>query len=402
MVRVGRTTAFWILVVTLGAFLFASSAPSPLYVVYQGQWDFSSLTLTAVFAVYALALLVTLLVFGSISDHVGRRPALLVALLIEALAMVAFAVSGGVGVLITARVLQGVATGIAMGAVSAALLDLQPPSRPHLGALMGVVGPLSGLAMGALVTGLMVDYGPAPTKLVFWLLLGVFAAATAAAAVIPETVRADGAWRHSLRPRIGVPPAMRAAFAAALPCLAATWALGGLILALGPSITATVFGDESHLAGGLPIFLMAGISAVASVRARDVNARLTAQAGLAALIAGISLALVALATESGALFLGAAAICGLGFGPAFGGIFRVLTTLAPSDRRAELVSSVLAVSYIAFSVPAVAAGVAVDQIGLRETAGIYGAALIAMAALALVLTGRLESGDVENEVLAEA
>ena len=201
--------------------------------------------------------------------------------------MFAFAVSGGVGVLITARVLQGVATGIAMGAVSAALLDLQPPSRPHLGALMGVVGPLSGLAMGALVTGLLVDYGPAPTKLVFWLLLGVFATATAAAAVIPETVRADGAWRHSLRSRIGVPPPMRAAFAAALPCLAATWALGGLILALGPSITATVFGDESHLAGGLPIFLMAGISAVASVRVRDVNARLPALlAGFACLRCG--------------------------------------------------------------------------------------------------------------------
>ncbi len=402
MLRVRRTTAFWILVVTLAAFLFASSAPSPLYVVYQGQWDFSSLTLTAVFAVYALALLLTLLVFGSISDHVGRRPALLVALLIEVLAMYAFAVSGGVGVLITARVLQGIATGIAMGAVSAALLDLQPPSRPHLGSLMGVVAPMSGLAAGALVTGVLVDYGPAPTKLVFWLLLGVFAAAAAAAAAIPETVRAGGAWRHSLRPRIGVPPPMRAAFAAALPCLAATWALGGLILALGPSITATVFNDESHVAGGLPIFLMAGISAVASVRVRHVNARLTAQAGLAALIAGISLALVALATESGTLFLGAAAICGLGFGPAFGGIFRVLTTLAPSDRRAELVSSVLAVSYIAFSIPAVAAGVAVDQIGLRETAEIYGAALIAIAALALVLTGRLESGEAESGLLAEA
>jgi len=398
-----RTTAFWILVVTLAAFLFASSAPSPLYVVYQAQWAFSSTTLTAVFAVYALALLGTLLVLGSVSDHVGRRPALLAALAIEIASMLAFALSGGVGVLVAARVLQGVATGIAMGAVSAALLDLQPRSQPNLGALMGVVGPMSGLATGALATGLLVDYGPAPTKLVFWVLLGAFATAAVGALVMPETVKSDGAWRHSLRPRIGVPPSMRAPFAAALPCLAATWALGGLILALGPSITATVFGDDSHVAGGLPIFLMAGISAVASVRVRDMSARVTAQGGLAALIAGISLALVALAAESGPIFLAGAAVCGLGFGPAFGGIFRVLTTLAPPDHRAEIVSSVLAVSYIAFSIPAVAAGVAVDQIGLRETAEIYGATLILIAALALLLTGRLdERGAPEDELLAEA
>lgn len=387
---------------TLAAFLFASSAPSPLYVVYQAQWDFSAVTLTAVFAVYAVALLATLLVFGSISDHVGRRPALLVALLVEIVAMFAFVFSGGVGVLIAARALQGLATGIAMGAVSAALLDLQPSSRPNLGALIGVVAPMSGLATGALATGLLVEFGPAPTTLVFWLLLAAFFVAGLGALAIPETVEANAAWRQSLRPRIGVPPHMRAAFAAALPCLAATWALGGLILALGPSITATVFGNDSHVVGGLPIFLMAGISAVASVRVRDVSARLTAQAGLGALIAGISVALVALGTESGPLFLVAAAICGLGFGPAFGGIFRVLTSLAPPDRRAELVSSVLAVSYLAFAVPAVVAGVAVDQIGLAETAEIYGAALIVIAALALLLTGRLEPGPAQEELLAEA
>ncbi len=164
-----------------------------------------------------------------------------------------------------------------------------------------------------------------------------------------------------------------------------------------------MFGQESHVAGGLPIFLMAGISAVASVRVRDVSPRLTAQAGLGALIAGVALALVALAVESGAIFLAGAAVCGLGFGPAFAGIFRVLTTMAPADRRAEVVSSVLTVSYIAFSLPAVAAGFGVVQIGLRSTAAIYGGALIAMATLALLLSGRLHEGEgFEDEELPEA
>jgi MFS family permease len=388
--RLHRPVAFWFLAATLAALLFASSAPSPLYVVYQRQWDFSAITLTSVFAVYALALLGALLVAGSLSDHVGRRPVVLIALAIEIVAMVAFAEAREVGWLYAARVLQGIATGMAMGAISAALLDLQPARKPWLGALIGVVAPLTGIALGALATGLLVDHGPDPTRLVFWLLVGAFALAWVVALALPETVRPDGAWRKSLRPRIGVPGHIRSAFGRALPCMSATWALGGLILSLGPSLTASVLEERSHLAGGLPIFVLAGVSAIACSSVRRLSTRTTARGGLAALIVGLAVALAAVALGSNTVFLAGAATCGLGFGPAFAGIFRALTDLAPPERRAELVSSVLTVSYVAFSLPAVAAGVAVTQVGLRETAEIYGAVLIVLAGLALLLTGELE------------
>lgn len=378
------------LAIIFGLLLFASAVPSPLYVVYQEQWDFSEITLTSIFAVYALALLGALLVVGSISDHIGRRPTLLAALAVEIVAMLAFAAADGVGWLFVARMLQGVATGTAMGAISAALLDLQPPSRPWLGALMGAVGPMVGLALGALSAGLLGDYGPDPTRLVFWLLLAAFVVATLALAAVPETVRSDGAWRRSLRPRLGVPRETRAAFIAAIPCMTATWALGGLILSLGGSLTAGVLGESSHLAAALPIAVMCGVSAVVSVRVRTVTARATARGGLVALIAGIGLALVALALESNLLFLTGGAIAGLGFGPSFAGVFRVLTGLAPVDQRARLVSAVLTVSYLAFSLPAILAGAAVPDLGLRETAEIYGGVLIALAALALALSGQLD------------
>ena len=293
MTEARRTASFWLLATILGALLFASSVPSPLYVVYQAEWGFSAITLTSVFAVYALALLGALLVVGSISDHVGRRPTLLAALAVEMAAMLAFAGADGVGWLFAARTLQGAATGMAMGALSAALLDLQPRSKPWLGALAAAVAPLTGLALGALAAGLLVDYGPDPTRLVFWILLGTFALAALALLAVPETVRPDGLWRTALRPRVAVPRRMRAAFVAAIPSLAAIWALGGLILSLGASLTAGVLGDSSHVAGGLPIFVMAGVSAVASVRLRQTPARATARDGLVALIAGIGLALAA-------------------------------------------------------------------------------------------------------------
>ena len=133
---------------------------------------------------------------------------------------------------------------------------------------------MTGLALGALAAGLLVDYGPDPMRLVYWILIAAFALAVVAIAAIPETVARDGGWRASLRPRVRGAGPMRAAFIAALPCLAATWALGGLILSLAGSLTAGVLGETSHLAGGLPIFLMAGISAVASIRlARSTRGR---------------------------------------------------------------------------------------------------------------------------------
>jgi MFS family permease len=384
-----RRTAFWVLAVILGALLFASSVPSPLYVVYQREWDFSAITLTAVFAVYAIALLAALLVLGSLSDHVGRRPTLAVALAIEVIAMIAFANATTPGWLFAARILQGLATGTAMGAITAAMLDLQPPSKPWLGGLMGAVAPLTGLALGALTAGLLVDYGPAPTRLVYWILIGIFGASICALLWVPETVERDGRWRRSLKPRIAVPRQMRSVFAAALPSLTATWALGGLILSLGASLTAGVLGEASHLAGGLPIFVMAGVSALTSIRLRHVDPQSTVRLGLPALIVGVALTLAALRAESGMLFLVGSAVAGLGFGPSFAGVFRVLSQLAPVDQRAALVSSVLAVSYLAFSLPAIAAGAAVTEFGLRDTAQVYGGALIATAAMALVLSGSL-------------
>lgn len=339
---------------------------------------------------------------GSVSDHAGRRPTLIVALLIEIVAVLLFAEAEGVGWLLAARALQGVATGIAMGSLSAALLDFQPPERPWLGGLVGAVAPMSGLAVGALATGLLVDYGPDPTRLVFWLLLGGFVAALGVAAAVPETVEPDGLWRRTLRPRAGVPVHLRVMFAAALPSLAATWALGGLVLSLGPSITSQLLGADSHLVGGLPIFVMAGVSALMSVLIRDVEPRSAARGGLVALIVGVSVVLSAIVAESSSLFLAGATICGLGFGPAFAGVFRVLTQLAPPDRRGEVVSSVLVVAYLAYSGPALVAGIAVTQVGLRETALVYGGVLIAMAALALALSHRLDAVSVEEPVEAVA
>jgi predicted MFS family arabinose efflux permease len=372
--------------VTLGFLLFASSAPSPLYVVYQSAWHFSALTLTSVFAVYVVSLLVALVFAGSLSDRVGRRPVLVLALLTQAAGMVLFAVAHDVEVLFAARIVQGLATGVATGAISAALIDLQPPGRPHLGALLSAAAPPFGLAAGALGSGLLVQYAPDPLRLVYWLLAGIFVVATAGALAMPETVAARGGWSSVLRPRIGIPHEVRGTFLAVAPVLVATWALGGLYLSLGPSLAVSLLHSSSHVTGGLVIVALTATGAVTSVAVRDHRPQTTMIAGAVLLAFGVGLTLLGLNQGSTALFFAGSTVAGAGFGPGFAGAFKSIMSLAPAAERAGLIAAIYVVSYLGFSLPAIAAGVAVTHQGLLHTTNVYGGAVMALAVWAAAVS----------------
>jgi len=382
--RLPRAAAFWALGAILLAFLFAASAPSPLYVVYQARWGFSAATLTTVFAVYALALLIALVTVGALSDDVGRRPVLAAALLVEALSMVLFIAADGVGWLLAARAVQGLATGAATGAISASLIDLQPERNPRLGALVNSTAPSVGLATGALGSGLLVQFAPAPTTLVFAALVVAFAAALLGVALMPETARRRPGAVVSLRPRVSVPRRIRPDFLVVTPCLIATWALGGLYLSLGPSLAAGVLHIQSHLVGGLVIFALTGMGVIGSLALRDGASRRVMVVGSMVLAVGAGVTLLALALTSTVVFFLGTAIAGFGFGAAFLGAFRTLSVLAEPGERAELFATVYVVSYLAFSLPAIAAGLAVSPLGLRRTATVYGVAVILFAVSAVL------------------
>jgi MFS family permease len=384
--RLPRETAFWTVAATLAFLLFASSAPSPLYVVYQQKWHFSPLTLTSVFAVYVLALLVALVIAGSLSDRVGRRPVLLGALGVQIIAMVLFGLAHGVGVLFAARIVQGFATGVATGALSAALIDLQPPHRPHLGALLSAAAPPLGLALGALGSGVLVQYAPDPLRLVYWLLTAIFALAIVAVLAMPETVRATHSWTSAMRPRIGVPREARAAFVAVAPVLVATWALGGLYLSLGPSLAITLLHTTSHVTGALVIVALAATGSATVLLASRYHPERVLVVGAAMLALGVGVTLLGLNTETTALFFGGSVLAGVGFGAGFSGAFKTVVSLAPPTERASLIAAVYVLSYLGFSLPAVAAGVAVTHAGLLPTTNAYGSVVAALALVALALT----------------
>src|SRR5438309_4329546 len=168
-------------------FAAAASAPTPLYVVYQKEWGFTATTLTVIFAVYVVGLIASLLLVRALSDHIGRRPVLAVAVALEGAAFVLFLVAGGVPGLLIARATQGIATGMAFSTLGATLVDLNPPHAPGRAGLVNSVAPISGLAVGAIGCGALVQLGPAPTHLVFAVLLAGAVIAGVAVGRMPET-----------------------------------------------------------------------------------------------------------------------------------------------------------------------------------------------------------------------
>ena len=393
--RLSRPVAFWSVVVLLVLMLAASGVPSPLYRVYQEQFGFSSGVLTLIFGIYAFALLASLLVVGGLSDHVGRRPVLIAGFLLEAAAMGLFLAADGVGWLLVARIVQGFATGALTSTLGASVIDLQRPDRP-LGPLINSVSPGLGLSLGAVGAGLLVQFVPAPTDWVFGVLTVVFVLAAAGTFLLPESSsRVPGAFA-SLRPQIEVPRPHRRMFAVALPVLMATWAVGGLYASLGPSLVADVFGLQNHLAGGLLILALNGTGIVGALAMSTAPAERSLLLGGLIFTTGVAATVAAVATGSVLLLFLAAAVTGFGFGSAFLGAIATITRGVDPGHRAGLLAAVFVVGYLAFSLPAIAAGVAVGYIGLARTTEIYGAVVVVLAVLALAALLRARRQDREG------
>lgn len=376
--RLAPPSAFWLLASLVVMFLAASSAPSPLYGLYRETMGFSALMLTLVFSVYAFALLGGLLVFGALSDHLGRRPVLLAALVLELGALVLFWRADSVSWLLAARLLQGLATGIATAVLSAALLDLQREQ----GGLVNSVAPMFGMAVGALGASALVQFAPAPTQLVFEGLLMVVAAQSLAALYLPDTVAPRAGALQSLRPRLAVPAAARQTLWQLLPVNTAQWALGGFYLSLGPTLARSVTGSSQPLVGGALIAALVLSGAVGILWLRQRPAKGVLAASAAALSTGLLLTLAGVLAHVATVFFLGTILAGLGFGAGFNASVRSLVPLAQPHERGAMMASFFVLSYLAFSLPALAAGLAAGLVGIEATALGYGAILVVLSGLA--------------------
>jgi predicted MFS family arabinose efflux permease len=362
-------------------FLAASAAPTPLYATYQHDWHFSPLTTTVVFGAYAVALLAALLSLGRLSDHVGRRPVILAGIAGQLIALVLFVVAHSVTTLLAARIVQGIATGTAIGAIGAGMIDIDPPR----GAVANATAPGLGTSAGTLLTAFAVQWLPAPTTLAYLVLAAVLVAQSVSVVLLPETSpRAPGAWR-SLAPQLAIPPQTRRPLLTAAPVLFAVWALAGFYGSLGPSLTAHLVGSPSVVGGGLSLGILAGVASLTTYLLRAAPPSRVMLIGTTALAVGVAAVLLAIWLHSPAGFFAATAVAGVGFGAGFQGGIRLVAPLADTDQRAGVLSVLYTVSYLGLGLPAIAAGVSVVHGGnLVTTSYQYGTAVIALAAFAAI------------------
>jgi predicted MFS family arabinose efflux permease len=374
------TSSFNLLASITLAFLAGSSAPTPLYPLYQSLWGLSPVMITVVFGVYALAVLTGLLFAGRLSDHIGRRPVLIAATLGQAMTMLLFATAASAAGLVLARIIQGLITGAALSAVGAAMIDLNK-SR---GTAANAVAPAFGSASGAVVAGFFVQFLPAPTYLVYAALAAVFVAQAVGLKFMKEPISPiPGAWK-SLRPQIALPSAAREPLLLALPVLIAVWAFGGLYFSLGPMLVRGMLGSNAPLLGGLALFVLAASGGIAVLLLQTLEARKMMVLGAASLLAGVGLVVLALTLSEVALFFLGTAVAGVGFGTGFQGTVRTVVSVAAPHERAGTLSIVFIVSYVALGVPAIIAGSMVRHGNLLATAQVFGAAVMALAATALI------------------
>jgi MFS family permease len=361
----------------IGLGLFASLTPSPLYRAYSVLWHFSPLTLTLIYATYAFGVLASLLLAGGVSDGLGRRPVLLAALSGLMGSTVLFLLADSAAWLFIARGLQGIATGAALSAASAALLDLHPRRDPAGAGLTNATVAAGGIGLGMLVSSSLVQTGWEPRLLPYLVLLVLIAVALVGSYLMPEPVLERSPLRLTVeRPR--VPRVVRRPFVLAALAVLSSWSIGALFFSLGPQLAAHLFDSTSAIVSGIGIVSLAAAAVIAQLTTARVAPWIAASAGSVALAAGVLMIVIASATDSGITYLLGSILGGAGFGAAFLGGLRALVAAIPPEHRAAVMSAFYVAAYASLSVPAILAGVAVTYISLQSTFEIFGSVVAAI------------------------
>jgi MFS family permease len=363
-------------------FSASGAAPTPLYHEYQEHFGLTPFVITIIFAAYVLSLLLALLTVGSLSDYVGRRPAILAALTLNVLAMVVFMTAGSAAALIVARTVQGFANGLAITTLAATILDTDKERAPLLNSFTA----FAGLSAGTLGAGALVTFAPAPEQLVFVVLLVLSVVEAAILWFMPETATPKPGAFASLRPHVHVPRIARATFAAVTPVNVASWSLGGFYFSLMPSVVRAATGATLPVIGGLVVATLTVSGAVAVVILRKLPPERMLVLGIVMLTLGVLITLSGVQYHNVGVMLFGTVVGGTGFGTVFSGTLRIVLAYAQPGERAGLLSAYFVEGYLSFSLPALAAGFLAPVVGLTRTADFYGAAVILLAISSLIVT----------------
>ncbi|GGP75998.1 MFS transporter [Streptomyces abikoensis] len=380
----GSRGRFWAIAYTLLFLLTGTNVPTPLYRGFQEQFGFSPLMVTLIFAVYVAALVPSLLIFGPLSDAIGRRKVLVPAVIVAALGSAAFAMATNVAWLFGARLLQGLAVGAASGALTAALNEAEPTGNRRRAALVSTVASVGGLGTGPLLAGILAEYAPAPYKLPFIVEIILLVPAFIAVLLLPAA-RPATKWRPR---RPSIPPSVRGVFGTSGTASFLAFTVVGLFLALVPTYVTKLSGSTNLALAGGAVTLMLACSCLAQLLSYGKQARILQITGLALLAGGLVLLAVAGGISSLPLLLVATVIGGVGQGMAFLGSITEVNRTAPPDRHADVISSFYVVVYLGVGVPVIGVGLLARTIPLLQAVQWFSAVVAVLCLIDLIALSR--------------
>ena len=384
----GRAAAgFWIVGYLFAATMAFTTLPAPLYVLYQARDHFGSAMVTVIFAAYAAGVVLSLITVGHVSDWLGRRPMVAVAVAINMAAGLLFLTWPTVPGLLVGRVISGVSAGLLTATATAFLADLHAAARPGASQaraeVVAAAVNLGGLGAGALLAGVLAAYAGLPLTLPYLVSEGLMIAGAIALLVVPETVPRPE-HRPRYRPqRVRVPAGQRPLFYAAGLAAAVTFALFGLFTSLAPGFLSGTLHQPSHALAGAATFVVFGAAAAAQiwVGRLPVSPGRQAVLGLSALAAGLAAVTVAVWLSSLALFLIGGVIAGAGAGAAFKNSIARALAVAPDGARGETLAALFVAAYLGLTVPVVGLGIATQMLSTRAAVLGFAVVLIVVAGL---------------------
>ncbi len=381
----------WVAVAVIGTLYIGSTILTPLYPLYRDQFGFDELVVTEIYAVYVVGNLAVLFWFGRLSDQLGRRRTVLIALGLTLVSVLTFLFARATAWLFVARIVNGFAAGLGAGAVTAWIAELEPKHDQARAAVVASSGNLAGLALGGAMAGLLAQYGPWPLRTSFVLFGAILLAMIGAVLAAPETVRhpVRDVHRLKLAPRLGVPAGIRMAFVAPAAMTFASFAMGGFYGALIPGLVTTAL-DISNVAvvGGITALFFA-VAAATAAATRKLRARTAMLSALPFMLAGLGLLVAAEGFRSMPVLIAATLIGGAGMALGYRGSLQIVNEIAPGDRRAEVVSTFLLVCYLGNSLPVVGVGALTAATSPALAHRVFAGVLAALACVACVVATAL-------------
>jgi hypothetical protein len=388
-----HTRGFWAVAAAFLVVMAFSTVPSPLYGLYQQRDGFSSFVITIIYAAYAVGVIAALLLAGHVSDWHGRRRVLLAAVATSLLSALVFLVWRDLPGLLLARVINGLSVGVVAATATAYLAELhahgRPGAPPRHAQLIATGVNLGGLGIGPLVSGFLAQWAGAPLTVSYVVFLVALVGAVALVALAPETrERPDPLPAYRVQ-RVSVPAEARGSFAAAAAGAFVAFGALGLFTGLAATFLVGTLHHASHALAGVAVFLVFGAGVAAQTASATWPARRTLAAGIALMVAGLALTVVAawLPAPSLALFLAGGALTGGGAGAVFKGTVATVIAISPPETRAEALAGLFLAGYVGLSVPVVGAGIALQFVDARTT--LLGFGIVEVAGILAAAPGML-------------